>query len=272
MLNKKTKKKGKYLETSTLNINNGPWNNRIMIATPATGLVRMEWVMARYGQIIPTNWSSIDLIQFINAFVPMKYLLADAENIVVKEAIDKKIEWLLFIEQDNVLPKDAFIKINQYINKGDVPVVSGLYFTKSIPAEPILYRGRGNSYFGNWKMGDKVWVDGIPMGFTLIHCSILKEMYKDSEEYEINGSKFKRVFRLPDRSWGDPESGVGVVRGTTDLDWCTRVMEGGYFKKAGWSKYQNKKYPFLVDTNIFLKHIDDQGRLYPIEKPGDLGF
>jgi len=35
-----------------LDINKGKWHNRILIATPATGLVRMEWVHARYIDII----------------------------------------------------------------------------------------------------------------------------------------------------------------------------------------------------------------------------
>jgi hypothetical protein len=51
--------------------------------------------------------------------------------------------------------------------------------------------------------------------------------------------------------------------GTSDLDWCTRVMEGGYFKKAGWPKFQRRKYPFLVDTNILCRHINPNGEIFP---------
>jgi hypothetical protein len=40
-------------------------------------------------------------------------------------------------------------------------------------------------------------------------------------------------------------------------------MEGGYFKKAGWHDFEGKKYPFLIDTNIFCKHIDPDGTQYP---------
>src|SRR5262245_29261399 len=46
-----------------LDKNPGKWHNRLVIGTPATGLVRMEWVVGRYGQVIPTNWSHIEIMQ-----------------------------------------------------------------------------------------------------------------------------------------------------------------------------------------------------------------
>jgi len=75
-----------------------------------------------------------------------------------------------------------------------IPIVGGLYFTKSIPAEPLLYRGRGNGYFAKWELGKKVWVDGLGMGSTLIHSSILKALYDESEEYYVGDQKVRRIF------------------------------------------------------------------------------
>lgn len=245
--------------------NDGEWHNRLLVATPATGNIRMEWALARYGQIIPTNWSHVDVLQWLNPFVPMRFLLPDAENIIAKNVVEGEFEWLLSIEEDNVIPTDAFIRINRYIQEKTVPIVSGLYFTKSHPAEPIMYRGRGNGAFHDWKYGDKVWVDGIPFGFTLIHGSIIKALWDESEEYEVNGQKTRKVFRVPGAIIGSPESGAySTVNGTTDLDFCTRIMENKIFEKAGWPEFQKKKYPFLVDTNLFVKHIDQQGRMYPL--------
>ncbi len=40
--------------------NTTKWRNRFLIGTATTGLVRMEWVQARYSQLIPTNWSSAE--------------------------------------------------------------------------------------------------------------------------------------------------------------------------------------------------------------------
>ncbi len=265
----------KYIipENNKILENTGQWMNRILIGTPSTGTVRMEWVMARYGQIIPTNWSATDAIQWISTYAPMRYLVADAQNLIVKVLIEKNIEWLLLVESDNVLPPDAFIRLNRYMLDAKVPVVSGLYFTKSNPPEPLVYRGRGTSFYKDWKMGDLVWVDGIPTGVILIHSSILKEMWKESPEYVVNGQVTRRVFETPEKVWTDPETGGNhMLVGTSDLAWCTRVIKEDFFKKAGWPKYQKMKYPFLVDTNIFVKHIDEAGRQFPLQDPKAIGY
>lgn len=253
-----------FYQLGALDKNGGAWRNRILVATPCTGLVRMEWVMARYGQIIPTNWSQVDVVQWMSSYAPMQYLLPDAENLIAKAVIEGDFEWFLSVEEDNVIPRDAFVRLNEYMTKGDIPIVSGLYFTKSFPPEPILYRGRGVGSFRDFKMGDKVWVDGIPFGFTLIHGSIIKALWDESEEYTVNGQVTRRVFDVAAKHFGDPDSGAfATTRGTSDLAWCTRLMKEKIFDKAGWPEFQKKKNPFLVDTNLFVKHIDQNGRQYP---------
>jgi len=145
-----------------------------------------------------------------------------------------------------------------------VPVVSGLYYTRSIPSEPLIYRGRGNSFYTDWDMGDKVWCDGVPTGCLLIHCGILRAMWQDAESYQLAGIQVRRVFETPTRSWHDPETGTfNMTSGTSDLDWCTKVMTGGYFGKAGWTEYEGREFPFLCDTNIKCGHINPDGQQFP---------
>ena len=56
------------------------------------------------------------------------------------------MEWLFLLEHDNVLAaNDAFVRLNTYMRGAKYPVVSGLYFTRGYPSEPLVYRGRGNS-------------------------------------------------------------------------------------------------------------------------------
>ncbi len=238
--------------------------NRLLVGTASTGLVRMEWVQGRYGQIIPMNWSMVQMIQFMNSFVPLRYQVDDAQNIIVKAAIDGDFEWLLLVEHDTILPPDAFVRFNQYMREETTPVVSGLYYSRSRPSEPLVFRGRGTSVYTDWEMDDLVWCDGVPTGCLLIHCGILREMWADSEEYKIGDTTTRRVFDTPRHLFFDPESNLyNVTTGTSDLGWCTRVMEGGYFEKAGWAEYQDKEWPFLVDTNIFCRHIDIDGTQFP---------
>ena len=240
------------------------YTKRILVGIPMTGLLRAEWVMARYGQTIPCNWSQVDMIRFMDSYSPLKFTVADSRNMIASTAVEDGFEWLLFIDHDTILPQDTILKFNEMMLKGDVPIFGGLYFSRSVPSEPLIYRGRGNSYFKDWKFGDKVWVDGLPMGCTMIHVSILKALYKESKEYILEGKKIREIFKTPAKSWLDPETGDWQTAiGTEDLEFCTRIIDENIFEKAGWPEYEKKEYPFLIDTGIFCKHIDNNGVQYP---------
>jgi len=243
--------------------------DRIMIGIPMTGLLRSEWVLARYGQCIPCNWSNQEVYDWMQQGTPLGYDVANARNIIVNAFIKSKCQWLLFIDHDVILPRDAFVKINIYMMEKKYPVVTGLYFAKCHPPEPLLYRGRGNGHFRNFKIGDKFFVDGIPMGCTLIHRSILEPMHNDAEWYDAKGTKVKRVFDTPAGVLIDPQTGGSkTYAGTEDLAWCNRVISGGYLKKE-WPEIAKKKYPFFADTSIFCHHITNDGQVYPLPDSWD---
>lgn len=245
-----------------------PWTNRIMIGVPCTGLLRVEWIQSRFSQVIPTNWSHADVWQFMSSYMPMEYQLIDAENLIAKAVVEQNYEWLLFIESDNLIPPNTFRKMNEYMKSGKFPVVGGVYFTKSEPPEPMIYRGSGNGYFDKWKFGDKVMCDGLPFGCTLIHGNLIREIWKDSPEYMVNGIVTRRVFDTPAIAWRDPVTGAAMSKsGTSDLNFFRKVIDGGYLKKAGFPEHQKMKYPFMVDTTIFVKHIDNGGVQWPLSIP-----
>lgn len=240
---------------------------RLMIGAPTTGNVRMEWVMARFGQIIPCNWSQTISMQWMNQYSPFDFQVADARNVICHNLLEQDHEWLFFIDHDVVLPPDTFIKVNEVMIHRKVPVWSGLYFTKSVPSEPLIYRGRGNGYYPDWKLGEKVWVDGVPMGCTLIHRTIIEELAKISRDYNPGGNfgLIKEIFITPAKVWYDPQARVHfAATGTEDLDWCTRIMKEGIIEKAGWAdNIPDLKNPFLMDTSVFCKHIELDGIQYP---------
>lgn len=243
-------------------------HKRICIGTPTTGLVRIEWVMTRFGQIIPCNWSNTDIFQYFDHFAPLNYVVDDAQNVCVQHAIDVGAEWLFLLEEDVMMPNDTFIKLNGYMRSGKIPVISGLYYAKSTYPEPLIYRGDGNSYYDKWKFGDKVWVDGVPTGCLLIHMSLIRAVYNESAPYSVPtlfGPKIvRKVFVTPQKSKWDPEKfNFAKQFGTSDLNWCRRVREEKFLEKAGWPEYQKKRYPFLIDTSIFCQQIDQQGNQYP---------
>lgn len=243
-------------------------SHRLLISTPTTGMVRMEWVNARFGQTIPTNWSHVDVVSFLNPHVPIGFQLTDAENMAAKAVVEGRFEWLLFLEHDNVLPPNAFVRLNQYMIKKSHPVVAGLYFTKSSPPEPMVYREAGKGFYADWKMGDKVACSGVPFGFTLIHGDIIRALWKESPEYLVGSDKTRRVFDTPSEAFLDPKSqDYLLTSGTSDLAFCKRLKDDKIFEKAGWPEFQKMEHPLLVDTNIYIKHIDNDGVMWPVDLP-----
>lgn len=245
------------------------WRKRMMVGTPTLGLIRYEWAESRYNQIVPMNWELQGFSCTYNKWLhlgPIGYSIDDAYNLIVDTAIKRGVKWLLIIEDDVIVPHNLFVKMAEYMDKEDTPIVSGLYYLKASPTQPLMFRGRGNGAFTKFKVGDKVWVDGIPMGCLLVHMSILKYMHEKAPYYKTNdGTKLKRVFLTPRQQFYDPKTlGICNLMGTQDLYWCDQIINDGILDKTGWPKIGKKKYPFLVDTGIFCKHIDiNTGKQYP---------
>lgn len=260
------------MNTTVIDTKKNP-RNKILIGTPTLGLVRFEWAAARWGQIIPCNWSvgqlpvAVPAKTFVEACGVVNCLVADAQNVICQEVVDKDYEWLFLHEDDVVIPSNTYLWLNDFMRNNNYPMVSGLYYTKSQPSEPVLYRGRGNGYYGSWKKGQKVFVDGVPTGCLLVSGELIKKVWEDSESYNITlpgcVKQVRRVFESPRKVWNDPESGYCHSEiGTSDLQFCDRVIKGKYLKD--WPLVAKRKYPFIVDTELVCKHIDlSSGIMYP---------
>ena len=109
------------------------YTNRLFVGTACTGNVRVEWVQARYNQMTPINWSMGSFMQTMGEYYPLRHLVADAQNLIVAEAMRLDYEWLLLHEHDVVLPPDTFVKLNRYMVDEKAPVVSGPVFLACVP-------------------------------------------------------------------------------------------------------------------------------------------
>lgn len=260
------------LGDTTIVKNLGKHHRRVMFGIPTLGVIRMEWDVHRRGQIIPINWQSgeVTASHAPDSVIAMGYNVADAQNACVERAYLDKYEWMVFWEDDVLPPFDALMKLSMHIEKQTAPIISGLYFSKSEPCWPLLFRGRGNGSFRDFKIGDQVWCDGVPTGFLLVHMSIMNWMWEHSPDYALpDGRKIKKVFEFPRESWYDPEQDRYFAQmGTSDLYWCDRIVKENILAKTGWSKFAKMEYPFLVDTSIYCQQIDLHGKYYP-GKPGD---
>lgn len=236
---------------------------RIIMGTPTRGLIRMEWHNHLASQLMPANWSTSTMVVPMSTMIPVRFQVADAQNVIVKAAVEGGFEWLLLLEDDVLVPPTLYAQVYGYMRTAEFPVVSGLYYQKSDPTEPLIYRGRGNGAYTDWKPGELVWADGVPTGCLLVHGDLLRAMWKESEEYEVGGQRTRRVFQDRNHGWVLDDGSISVNSGTSDLNWCQRVIEGDFFAKAGWAEMQHRDWPFLVDTKISCGHITPDGRVFP---------
>lgn len=246
----------------------GAYTHRILLGIPTLGTVRIEWHNAVNGMVIPVNWSN-------SMQTPIGFMVAEGQNLIVKHALDNQFEWLFFLEDDVLPPPDLLVRLERYMTKGDVPIVSGLYPLKSTIPMPFIFRGRGNGVYTDFKTGSKVWADGVPTGCLLIHMSIIRALAAESDTYTIRANqaqvRLQKVFWTPRQVFSDPALGTyQKLVGTSDLFFCDQLKEKGIFKKAGWDKLARQKYPYLVDTSINCGHIDRQtGQVYQIGAHGE---
>lgn len=255
------------LGKDTIIRNRGKVTRKILIGVPTLGVIRIEWDVQRRGQIVPINWQSGEITASHQppSVISEGYHVSDAQNLIIERAILDGYEWMLLWEDDVLPPFDALVRLNAHMEALTAPIVSGLYFSKGEPTWPLVFRGRGNGAWLDWKLGDQIWCDGVPTGFLMIHGSICKYMWEHSEEYRVpDGRKCRRVFQFPRKSWFDPEQDRFFSHmGTSDLYFCDRIIKEKVFAKTGWGKFAKMKYPFLVDTKIFAQQIDLQGKYYP---------
>lgn len=243
------------LGTSAI-VNSEPTMRKVLIGTPTLGTVRMEWHNAMASMVIPCNWSN-------GMTSPIGFRVADAQNLIVEQFLAAGYDWLLLIEDDVIPPPDLFLRVEKYMDAGDVPIVSGLYHVKGVNtiSQPMIYRGRGNGAYRSWKPGDLVWADGVPTGCLLVHRKVLQVLHDEAPVYvlrPIGGEmRLRQVFDTPRSVQIDMGTGSYLkTMGTSDLHFCEQVISKKALARAGWPDVQKKRYPFLVDTGIACGHID----------------
>lgn len=239
-----------------------PGNSMIPLfqGTPTLGMVRIEWHNALQGTVIPTNFG-------LGKLTPTGYLVDDAQNLILQAAYNRRAEWLLLLEDDNIAPPDFYVKLRKHFEAKTGPVISGLYYIKgSYPPEPLIYRGRGTGAYRDWKLGDLVWCDGVPTGCIAIHNSVYRPIWEQAEWYVLPSNegmvKVKRVFNSPREVIWDGNIAHTLV-GTSDLQFCDLVIKSKVLKDTPWPHLADEEYPFVVDTSMKFGHIDrDTGEIF----------
>ncbi len=262
--------------------NGAKWKTPLAIGTCTLGQVRFEWAAAVQHMVTPVNLSLVSIAQPYALLAPMRYHVAEAQNILVKDFLNNdNLEWLFFLEDDVIPTPNVLLQWTKWMSLNKYPVVSGWYNVKAKPAIPMFFKGRGNGpvfdttedvvsepipYGEKFKM-EGVMCDGVPTGCLLMSKEILQVAWDNSPELSLSrytgadGAKMeiktREVFMTQREAGIDPETGGYYKRmGTSDLEFCDRIMQNGWFEKAGYEHLEGVEYPFPVDTSLKCGHID----------------
>jgi len=209
-------------------------DNSTVIIIPTRGMVHNKVVQSLMSMVAPMNtkrciiWAEGDEV-------------GKAYSKVIKEVLAhpdlSKWKYVLTLEDDNIQPPDAHIRLLESIELGPFDAVSGIYFTKgevNMPmayGDPAHYAATGELEFRPrdirqaLQTGSIMEVNGIAMGCSLYRMDMFRQ---------IEGPWFVTV--------ADWEEGKGGKSFTQDLYFCERA------KKAG------KR--FAVDMRVHVGHLD----------------
>lgn len=107
---------------------------------------------------------------------------AAARNECVRKCRGANFEWLLFIDDDVFLPKDAVAKL---LASGK-ELISGIYWTKSVDnTSPVIFEKMGAGPMYNFEPDKVIPIGGSGLGACLIHMSIFDDFDKAGIPYFV---------------------------------------------------------------------------------------
>lgn len=162
----------------------------IAVGIPFGGrLVHPKWAMCLKTIDFPVNTQQI-MITVEGQDV------TTARNQIVKTAKEQNARFLLFIDDDVLIPREAVQALGYILSQSDdnTMVSTGIYCTKTYIPEPVIYRDDTPGAFWDWTLNQIFEVDACGAGCMMIDMKVfdhLEEPYfRTVEEYkEINGDQ-----------------------------------------------------------------------------------
>jgi hypothetical protein len=144
----------------------------MMIAVPTleNRPIHIDWAFSFKNLTPPINFNVV--------YACVKNKPVDqARNEIVAEAIKQGHRYLLFVGDDTVMPAHALrMFLFRMENTPNCAAVGGVYFSKSLPPAPLIFRGNGSGSYWDWKVGEYFEVTGMGMDCILLDVEWLKKV------------------------------------------------------------------------------------------------
>lgn len=174
----------------------------VVVGIPSFGMVSTYFLESRISQQFPLVSSAANKIV-------LNRPIADARNEIVEFALQQGASYIYWLDDDVIAPPDAFLKL--YNHQKDI--INGVYWSKSNPPMPLLFRNHLEGPYWDWHVGDLIEIDAAGSGLTLVKTDV----YRNIPEpwYSVEYSSFKGM-------------NVSSPSNTEDLYFYWKARKAGY--------------------------------------------
>ncbi len=185
-------------------------NPLVAMALPTWGKVSITWAQAYRHVGGPLGCNMVELSPEVGKPI------AEARNALMQSAIDANCDFIFFLGDDVLTPPDTITRMLQRMwENSDVHIVTGMYWTKTWPTQPYIWRGQQRGPYMDWKHGEFFKIDYAGVDCTMIRLT--------SEMKELGPDWFSTEW-----TWEENEDKQGMVAlNTEDFYFYTRARKAG---------------------------------------------
>lgn len=222
-----------------------------LFVIPSYGSAPAAWITARQALQIPLGAATSD--QWI---LGSELSIAEKRNAGVKAALAMGARYVMFIGDDTIPPPHAFMQLLQQIQRNPgTGIVTGMYFSRSNPPQPMVWRGYMDGAYYNWHYGEFFEVDWAGCDMMLVDTSIFAKIPEPwfSQDYVFS-----------------PEQKQPIALATEDIYFYEKVRAHGYKaycdasvqcihqdRYTGQQFYLPPDWPQATVGSVIREHDDD---------------
>jgi hypothetical protein len=221
----------------------------VVVGIPSFGMVSTYFLQARLSQQFPLVSSAVDRIV-------LNKPIAEARNEIVQYALDQGANYIFWLDDDVIPPPDAFLKM--YMSGKDI--INGVYWSKSNPPMPLLFRNHLEGPYLDWHVGDLIEIDAAGNGLTLVKTDVYRKIAEmdgvPGKWYSTEYTSFKQATQSPSNN-------------TEDLYFYWKAKKAGF---KVWADTSIQAFHYEKNTQVLYGPAPNAPQMNPaweIKAPGE---